>query len=61
MKELKIKSVKSLGIKDVYNIEMKGSQHNYMLSLNDHISVPSANSHAYAYAVLALQCATKRD
>lgn len=58
MKKLKIISKKSLGIKDVYNVEMKGDQHNYAISTSGSESIVySKNSHAYAYAVLALQCA----
>lgn len=58
MKKLKISSIKSLGIKDVYNIEMKSDQHNYFVTSEvTGTQILMANSHAYAYAVLAVQCA----
>ena len=58
MKKLKISSVKSLGIKDVYNVEMRSRQHNYFIkSETTGNQVLVANSHAYAYGVLAMQTA----
>lgn len=59
MRKLKISSIRSLGIKDVYNVEMKGDQHNYAIKINNvsNCVAYTKNSHAYAYAVLALQCA----
>ena len=58
MKELKITSIKSLGIKNVYNVEMKSEQHNYFItSENTGTEILTANSHAVAYGVLAVQCA----
>ena len=59
MRQLKITSIKSLGVKDVYNVAMKGDQHNYAININDVSGcvVYTSNSHAYAYAALAMQCA----
>ena len=58
MKELKILSIKKIGIRDVYNVTMKGKQHNYCIKDNKTgTEIFTANSHAKAYAVLAMQCA----
>lgn len=48
MNGLKIKTIKSLGIKDTYNITMKAPYHNYRLG-----SVISKNSHSVAYGMLS--------
>ena len=49
MNTLKISSLKSLGKKPVFNLRMKGSQHNYVLANG----LISKNSHAAAYALIA--------
>lgn len=49
MKKLRISSVKPLGKQRVYNIEMKGDQHNYILENG----LISKNSHACSYSLLS--------
>jgi len=58
MIKLKISSIKSLGVRDVYNVEMKSDQHNYFIKSDAAgADVLTTNSHAYAYSVLSVQCA----
>ncbi len=50
---MKIKSVKSLGMQEVYSPEMQGGQHNY---ITDNSNAVHKNSHAVAYCLVALRC-----
>lgn len=55
MKKYKIKSIRPLGKKKVYNITMKSKQHNFLLfGNNNHKScVVSRNSHATSYTIIS--------
>lgn len=48
----KIKSIKYIGKKDTYNIEMSSKYHNYLLG-----GCVSKNSHSIAYSIIGYQCA----
>ena len=50
---LKISSYKKIGKEQVYNLSMKGKNHNYLLDQN----IISANSHSVAYSVISYQTA----
>jgi DNA polymerase-3 subunit alpha len=50
---LKITSFKKIGKKKVYNLSMKGEDHNYFLDQG----IVSANSHSVAYSVISYQTA----
>lgn len=50
---MKILSVKSLGLRDVYSPEMRGHQHNYFTTNSRAVH---RNSHAISYCLLAYKC-----
>ena len=51
MKKCKIKSIKSIGYSETYNLTMKSEQHNYAIyDEKSGFSLFSANSHSAAYA-----------
>lgn len=49
---MKIVKIKSLGIQQTYNLTMKSENHNYITRLENGQPI-HANSHAYAYGVIA--------
>jgi len=49
MKKSKILSIKGLGKKKTFNIEMKSKQHNYLIKNNKNNNIVSKNSTAYGY------------
>lgn len=50
---MKIKNVRSLGIRQTFSPEMKSDQHNYM---TEHSAAVHRNSHGVSYCLVALKC-----
>ena len=55
MKGFKVKSVRSLGIHNTYNVTMAGAQHNYQIIDGFGNKIYTKNSHSVAYSFISLQ------